>query len=263
MALISNQNNFFCENHLIFCDNDILLEKPAAQLKQPSELILRKCLDNQLMYDWFAEPDKNYSAMLLENSAPVPAGCEYIPLRQYFAEAGELQAALAARARGILNWRRNTRFCSACGNPLQDDAILTARFCFICKKEFFPVIEPAVIVLVTDGDKLLLVRHKQRITHLYACISGYIEHGESAEQCVHREVKEEVGIEIRNLRYVTSQPWPFPDQLMLGFRAEYKSGELKLQEDEIQEAAWFTRDNLPETPAAGSLAHRLISGEFD
>jgi NAD+ diphosphatase len=262
--MISNQNNFFCETHFIFREDNIMLEidKTSSPGVLPSETTLRKCLQQQVASDWFAEPELNYSATLIEDSSPDPVGCSFVPLRAFFAVAAEKDCMLAGRAKGLLEWRYTARYCSICGTRLEDDPVQTARVCPKCGHHFFPQIEPAIIVLITDGDRLLLVRHSQRIQNLYACISGFIELGESAEQCVAREVREEVGLEVRNIRYVGSQSWPFPDRLMLAFRAEYAGGDMHLQKEEIAEAHWFKRDALPTIPKPGSVAYRLIKGDF-
>lgn len=295
MSFISNSNNFFCQNHFIFREKSILLENITAHEKTahdaadsecktdnqannssstkanviisdkyilPSEEIIRKCMALQVADDWFAEPEYNYSAMNLEDSSPTPANCTFIPLRDFYNSADENLTQLASRAKSILSWRANTRFCSKCGTQLTDAKNLSAKLCPKCNSEIFPRIEPCIIVLVSDGDKYLLVRHAHRIQNLYACISGFVEAGETIEQCVRREVKEEVGINVKNIRYVGSQSWPFPDQLMFAFRAEYESGQIKVQEDEISEAAWFDKNNLPAIPAPGSVAHKLITGYF-
>ena len=234
--------------------------------------MVRKCLAHQIASDWFSENDYDYTALLLENNAPTPAGCTEIPLRQYFADARAKAATtsdatdfvlLASRARGLLNFRAQKRFCSICGNKLRDDERFTARTCAACGHQFFPQLEPAIIVLVTRGDELLLARHRNRIDTIFTCIAGFVEMGETIEHAVIREVMEETGITIKNLRYVASQAWPYPDQLMFAFRAEYESGDIHVQRDELHEAHWFKRDALPAIPKPGSVAYRLISGEFD
>ena len=126
----------------------------------------------------------------------------------------------------------------------------------------FPRIEPAVIVLVHKEDEILLVKNKNRSSNFFGCVSGFVEHGETLEQCAVREVQEETGITIQNVRYAGSQPWPFPDQLMIAFTADYKEGEIHMQESELDDAGWFRRDALPEIPRPGSVAYNLISGNF-
>lgn len=267
--MISNQNNIFCEKHFIFRENSIILQDNAL----PTEATLAKCLQYDIASDWFAEPAYNYSAMLLEDDAPNPAGCTDIPLRQYFADMRSTETAdagsdknyvlLASRARGLLNFRSQKRYCSKCGTKLVDDEHFTARTCPACGHQYFPQIEPAIIVLVTRGDELLLARHRNRIDTIYTCIAGFVEMGETLEHAVRREVQEETGISIKNIRYVASQSWPYPDQLMFAFRAEYESGEIQVQQEELHEAHWFKKDGLPAIPKPGSIAYRLITGEFD
>ena len=273
MSFISNSNNFFCEKHFIFRENFILIESSDnvsnngisidKKYSLPDENIIRKCMSTQVASDWYAEPEYNYSAMMLEKSSPCPASCIFMPLKEFFTLADENLIQLASRAKSILSWREKMRFCPQCATKLSDSKNLSAKFCLKCSREIFPQIEPCIIVLVSDKNKYLLVRHAHRIQNIYACISGFVEAGETIEQCVKREVKEEVGINVKNIRYVGSQSWPFPDQLMLAFRAEYDSGEIKVQEDEITEAAWFDKDNLPAIPGPGSVAHKLITGFFD
>ncbi|MDE5561699.1 MAG: NAD(+) diphosphatase, partial [Bacteroidaceae bacterium] len=146
------------------------------------------------------------------------------------------------------------------GQPLipgthKEDASLT---CTNCGNTLFPRIEPCIIVLVSRGDDILLARHRQRNSQYFSCLAGFMEAGESAEQAVRREIMEETGISVRNIRYYGSQSWPFPSQLMLAFTAEYESGEIHVQESELYCAEWYPRNQCPATPPEGSLAYRLI-----
>jgi NAD+ diphosphatase len=264
MAMISNQLNYFCEIHFIFRENTILLQGGAL----PDESIMRKCLEHNIACDWFAESDHNYSAVLLERDAPNPSGCDELQLREFFwkmrgSPEKELISSLAARARGLFNFRSQKRYCSMCGGALRDDEHFTARTCVQCGHLFFPQLEPAVIVLISRGNEILLARHKNRNDDMYSCIAGFVELGETIEECVHREIMEETSLTVKDVRYVASQAWPFPDQLMLAFRAEYENGEIKVQEEEIREAHWFRRNSLPHIPGPGSVAYNLIMGEFE
>lgn len=232
---------------------------------------MRRCLAMDAASDWFGEPEQGYTAIELERDSPNPAGLEDIPLREFFARTQEdggdqgALGAMAARAKGLLHFKASRRFCSRCGGKLRDDRQFTARTCSECGEMYFPQIEPAIIVLVTRGEELLLarhVRHAARSADFWTTLAGFVEIGETAERAVHREIFEETGIRVKDVRYVTSQAWPYPDQLMLAFRAEYESGEIRVQEEEILEAGWFTRDSLPPIPPAGSVAHNLITGVF-
>ncbi|MBR5973342.1 MAG: NAD(+) diphosphatase [Paludibacteraceae bacterium] len=210
--------------------------------------------------DFFEEEAYNYCT--LEYKGELPEGYQTRAIRSFFAENEPDLNLKLSRARSLLAWRRDNKYCSFCGSPIVDHAVQTARECPQCKKVYFPRIEPCIIVLVSKGDKILLVKHIQRNQDVYACIAGFIEVGESAEHAVRREIEEEVGIQVKNIQYRGTQSWPFPDQLMIAFTAEYASGEFKLQPDEIADAQWFDRDNCPATPPAGSIAYKLIWGEI-
>lgn len=238
--------------YFVFNENNILVSKDNHQL-------LTLCDYNNLEpVISFYDKVNDFTTIGIKKRTSLN-NFEFIPLRQYFAEKEGLEGAKAARAKGLLNWHSSTIYCASCGTKLIDDEKQIAKNCPSCKKQFFPRIEPCVIILIYKDDKILLARHKQRNQNVYTCIAGFIEIGESAEQAVEREVKEETNIEIKNLQYCKSQGWPYPDQLMFAYFAEYKSGEIKVQEDELYEAKWFSYDNLPNFPSPGSVAYHLIT----
>jgi NAD+ diphosphatase len=178
---------------------------------------------------------------------------------------GDLAVAVsgaACRALGMVNWRATHRFCGRCGGPLAEHPADAAGTCAACGQVEYPSLAPAVIMRVEKAGQILLARHVQRIPDLWTCLAGYVELGESLEDCVRREVREEAGIEVADIRYVASQPWPYPNQLMVGFVAQWKSGELQLQPEELAEARWFDPADLPTIPPKGSMAWRLIRGAF-
>lgn len=244
--------------NFIFRENSIILKDGNL----PDYATMKKCLEQNVASDWLEEKQLEYAAVLLEKDSPNPAGYEDIKIREYFSMSGEKFSMLAARAKGILNFKSNKRFCAKCGGSLKDDANFTARTCVKCGRQYFPQLEPAVIVLVSKGDEILLARHRNRNDDVYSTLAGFIEMGESAEHAVAREIKEESGITVKNIKYAGSQSWPFPDQLMLAFTAEYEGGEIKIQEEELLDAKFFKRGNLPKVPAPGTVAHNLIFGEF-
>lgn len=225
-----------------------------------SDLNKIKALDDNA--DLFEEEEFGICTLGLNTKDGLSSEYAVKPIRQFFAETDEKTVFLVSRAKALVNWRQSTHFCCTCGARLVDSTVFTARECPDCKKIHFPRIEPCVIVLVNKGDKILLARHVQRNQDIYACIAGFIEGGESAEHAVERELQEEIGIKVKNIRYRGSQSWPFPDQLMLGFTAEYESGEINLQKDEISDAQWFDRNNCPASPNPGSIAYKLIHNEI-
>jgi NAD+ diphosphatase len=168
---------------------------------------------------------------------------------------------VAGRAVQLVEWERTHRFCGRCGTPTEPAPADRAKRCPACGLLAFPRLAPAVIVLVHRGDELLLARGRAfGAVAMYSTLAGFVEPGETIEEAVHREVFEEVGITLASVRYVASQPWPFPHSLMLGFYAEYGSGDIVLQESEIVDAQWFTADALPNIPPGLSIARKLIDG---
>lgn len=193
-----------------------------------------------------------------EASAPVPEGFEWMELRSLSTQLEEELFWLAGRANLLAEWDRAHRFCGACGTALELKAEEWAKLCPSCGQLYYPQISPAVIVSVVDGDRILLARHRHYRYPFFTVLAGFVEPGEDLESAVLREIHEEVGITVKNLRYFGSQPWPFPNSLMIAFTAEYVGGELLPDPSEIQEAAWFTRDAMPELPLSTSISRRLI-----
>jgi NAD+ diphosphatase len=178
--------------------------------------------------------------------------------------AGE--ASLLAHARGLMHWRVRHRFCGVCGNLCEPRSAGNAMACTQCGAQHFPRTDPAVIMLVVDGESCLL-GHSQRFPNItmYSTLAGFVEPGESLEEAVRREVAEETGVEVGAVHYHSSQPWPFPASIMLGFHAEATSREITVDETELRDARWFTRDEIRNHQTAGfslprvdSIARRLI-----
>jgi NAD+ diphosphatase len=182
-------------------------------------------------------------------------------LRSLVLAGDEELLATAGKANQILDWYQSHRYCGACGEPTEAHPRDRAVICRRCERHYFPRINPCVIVLITRGDEILLARNKRYRSGYYSCLAGFIEIGESAEDTVHREIMEEVGLQVDNIRYITSQSWPFPSQLMLGYYADYVSGEIVPEEAEIEDAAWFDVRQLPSYPSSQiSVAGELIAG---
>lgn len=198
-----------------------------------------------------------------EAETPAPDGWEWLPLRNAILILGENAWHPAARAMAFLNWRASTRFCGRCGAPNEDKPDEVARRCTACGSLSFPRLSPAVLAVVRKGDRLLLARNAHSTLGFWSLIAGFVEPGEPLEECVRREVAEEVRIAVMVKGYLGSQPWPFPDQLMMGFSAEWKSGELEPDGVEIAEAGWFGPDDHPPVPNVGSLSRWLIDRAFE
>ncbi|MGW8320358.1 MAG: NAD(+) diphosphatase [Thermodesulfobacteriota bacterium] len=165
---------------------------------------------------------------------------------------------VAGCAAQLIRWGRSHKYCGQCGRPTEDKTDERAKTCPDCGLNCYPRLSPAVIVAVVKDDRLLLATSPRFRTRFWSVLAGFVEPGETLEECVVREVQEEVGILVRNVRYFDSQPWPFPDSLMLGFTAEYAEGEIKTDGAEIVDAEWFAADNLPNIPPKVSIARRLI-----
>lgn len=184
-------------------------------------------------------------------------------LRGLLARAGdEAEYARLARASQLATWHDQHRFCGRCGGGLEAHAQDLARQCPNCGLVQYPRISPCIIVLVTRGDRCLLAHSARFPAGRYSTLAGFIEAGETAEAALKREVREEVGIEVANIRFFASQSWPFPHQLMLGFFAEYAGGDLEPDGEEILQAGWFGLDDLPDLPPPFSIARRLIDHFF-
>ena len=179
------------------------------------------------------------------------AGAMLAGLRDSIAILPADDSNLLAFASGITTWHAKNRFCAVCGGPTVARAGGHERHCASCGATHFPRTDPAVIMLIGDGDKCLLGRQAIWPPNMYSALAGFVEPGESLEDAVAREVREEVGLEVTDIRYHSSQPWPFPQSVMVGFHATYVSGEISPAPDEIEDARWFTRDELLESRAMG------------
>ncbi len=198
-----------------------------------------------------------FSAEVGEESA-APVGMEFQGLRQLFGRLEEGLYRVAFRAAQIVDWDRNHQFCGRCGRRTTDRADIRAKECPGCGFVMFPRISPAIIVLVERGEKVLLARANRFPGRFYSVLAGFVEPGETLEEAVAREIREEVGIEVKDIRYFGSQPWPFPDSLMIAFTAAYAGGEIKIDEEEIVDAGWFEPESFPDIPGKISISRQLI-----
>ena len=190
-------------------------------------------------------------------AAPAPAS-SWIGLRTLFSVLEDTHFALAGRALQLVDWDRTHQFCGRCGTPTEAKREERVRLCPACKLPAYPRVAPAVMGLVRRGRELLLARSPHFPPGMWSALAGFVEPGETLEQCLAREVAEEVGVQIRNIRYFTSQSWPFPHSMMIAFTCEWAGGEIRPQFGEIEEANWFDVLQLPKIPSKISIARRLI-----
>ncbi|MDR2924578.1 MAG: NAD(+) diphosphatase [Azoarcus sp.] len=192
------------------------------------------------------------------SSRAIPAGFELGDYRFLWGRWPEGCLAALVRARQLAEWALCNRFCGICGQPMDLSQTDIACLCPACGHKAYPRISPVAIGIVMRGEEILLARSPHFVPGMYSALAGFVEAGESAEECLCREIREEAGIEICNIRYFGSQSWPYPHSLMVGFIADYRCGELSAQTSEIEDVAWFRRDALPVLPHPGSIARRMI-----
>lgn len=193
----------------------------------------------------------------IKKKAPDP-GYSLVTLRSIFMNIPEKLFFISGRAYHLMNWSRNNSFCGKCSEIMAFEKDERAKKCASCGNIIYPKVSPAAIIAVVRDGKILLARSRRSAYKFFSVLAGFVEPGESIEECAEREILEETGIRVKNLRYFGSQPWPFPDSLMIGFTAEYESGDIVLDEKELEEARWFSPDEMPEIPSSISIARRLI-----
>ena len=210
--------------------------------------------------EWFRVATGEGTAMAAQLSGrwKPPPGVTAMGLRAVLPLLPEPSLSLALTAAHLARWRRTSRYCGVCGMATEPSPRHQAMLCASCGHLTFPKISPAVIVQVTRGSEILLGRSRRHPHGSYSVLAGFVDPGESLEDAVRREIEEESGIQVRDIRYFGSQPWPFPDSLMVGFTAVYDSGELQNRDDELEDVGWFTAGELPPVPPSYSIARSLI-----
>jgi NAD+ diphosphatase len=246
---------------LVFNNNKLLIKvnKDNVAIPNKEDLMALEMQLKREIYIGMLDKSPCFAAEVTNDSLSLPVGFNYVSLRELFAKSEDDIFRVAGRAYQIINWDRTHQFCGKCGAPNKNKLDAIAKECPGCGAISFPRISPAVIVAIVKEDKILLARNINFPTNFYSVIAGFVEPGETLEECVQREVKEEVGIEVKNIKYFGSQPWPFPDSLMIAFTAEYANGEIAVDSAEISHANWFSCYNLPaKIPTKKSIAGRLI-----
>ena len=199
----------------------------------------------------------------VDGNFPDIEGMTFLELRPLLGLLDEDVFSVAGRAFQILHWDRTHQFCGKCGARTEPKGDERAKTCSQCGLVSYPEVSPAIIVSVVRGSEILLARSRKFKTGFYSVLAGFVEPGETFEQCVRREVREEVGIDVENIQYFASQPWPFPNTLMVGFTADYTGGEIDIDKAEITDANWFKAGDLPVIPRTGTIARRLIDWFID
>jgi NAD+ diphosphatase len=242
-----------------FLGNKLLVRVDRGQFCVPSLQEATSLLGNPQWTHFFGTwQGVNCYAILPPEANSVKAGYETRGLRELFGRMEEALVWVAGCAGQLVHWHRNHRFCGRCGVPTNDHPQERAKLCPACGLMNHPRVTPAVIVAVVKGRQLLLAHAARFPAKFYSVLAGFVEPGETLEECVRREVLEETGVEIRNVRYFGSQSWPFPDSLMVAYTAEHAGGEIRVNPAEITDAGWFTAERLPEVPPPISIARRLI-----
>jgi NAD+ diphosphatase len=198
-----------------------------------------------------------WAAEVQVSGAP-PGGTALMGLRSLYGQLDESSFKVALLGAHLSEWNRTYLFCHVCGGAMRLSEDVRAKNCPTCGRLEFPRISPAVIVLIERGREVLLARAARFTENMYSVLAGFVEPGESLEEAVRREVAEEVGIELADITYFGSQPWPFPDSLMIGFTARWAGGDIVIDGEEIVEAGWYSVENLPPIPGRISIARRLI-----
>lgn len=244
---------------LAFSENKLLLKKPGNGCSLPDREELIAFADKEKT-NYFGEFDGIPCFCCRFESPPqLPDGFEFAGIMELTQLTGDPELfILAGTANQLLRWSEINRYCGRCGHEMTDKAEERAKICPTCGNVVYPRISPATITAVFRGDEILLAHNRNFRGEVHSLIAGFVEPGETLEQCVEREIQEEVGISVKNIRYFGSQPWPFPDSLMIAFTAEYESGEITVDKNEITKAAWFRAENLPEIPSTDSVAGKII-----
>ena len=195
----------------------------------------------------------------VEEESNIPSGWQWNHLKSLYSALNEETFAIAGKALQLIHWDRTTQFCGHCGNPTYHRQHERCRECKTCKQLFYPKLTPVVMALIKKDDKILLARSPHFPGRSYSVLAGFVDPGETLEQCIEREIYEEVGIKIKNIQYSQSQPWPFSHSLIIGFTCEWLEGEIQIDPLEIEAADWFHTTNMPELPPKWSLAYILIA----
>ncbi|MFT6386983.1 MAG: NAD+ diphosphatase [Cellvibrionaceae bacterium] len=251
-----NKNSIDPFDTVIVIHKQQLVVDHACQLgfyrfEQIEDLVLQDCL-------YLPVQISALKSVYVVELATLPDTYELVSLRAQIHLLSYQQYQLASRAVQLITWSKQHRYCGQCGQLTSADKKELALVCTACELHYYPRISPCMMCLIIKGDECLLAHHHRQPEGMYSTLAGFVEAGESLERTVHREVMEEVGLQVKNLRYFSSQSWPFPHQLMVGYFVDYDSGGIKLEDEEIADAQWFRYDQLPMIPPLTTLSGKLI-----
>ena len=243
---------------LIFANNQLLVRPSATALELPWASVwpFAKWATRRRLYLGKLRGQPCYAAEAA--TAEPPPGWMFEGLRGLWTRLDDGLLGVASQALQLIEWDRSHQFCGQCGTPTERRAEERARRCPACEFMAYPRLSPVVMVRIVHEGRILLARAPRFASGMYSVLAGFVETGETLEQAIHREIAEEVGLQVQNLRYFASQSWPFPHSLMIAFTADYASGEIQVDGREILEAHWFTPDEMPGLPSPMSMAWRLI-----
>ena len=243
----------------VFCSDNLLVtaEKSTAPIPCLMDLADLNLSPIRTQYLGTLDGRACYSAELFPQSI-APEGYVFSDLRSLYARFDEDIFRLAGRALQIMSWDQSHQYCGRCGHPTEQLQGEMAKTCPICQFTSYPRISPVTSVAVLKDDTILLIRHAGSRGRMRTIVAGFLEPGETLEECVKREVLEEVGLQVKNIKYFGSQPWPFPNSLMIGFTAEYESGEIQVDGKEVTEAAWCNVTSISDIPPRMSISREII-----
>jgi len=241
----------------VFCSNRLLIITDECSVPYVGSLAELDLSPVRTQYLGTLQGHPCYSAEVSPDTV-APEGMSFREMMSLYGVLDEDIFLLAGKAIQIMNWDQTHQYCGRCGHKTQTLQDERAKKCPVCGFMSYPRISPAVITAVLKDDKILLTHYAAFRGNMHTIIAGFVEPGETLEECVKREILEEVGIQVRNIKYFRSQPWPFPNSLMIGFTAEYESGEISVDEKEVSEAGWYDVNSLPELPPKMSIAREII-----
>lgn len=250
---------------IVFYNDDILIKNDSSSFLIPEKDLL---LSNKkaVLSDGFHFMSNDVdSYTLYDLSSPIilPEGWHFSSFRECREHYLEPHYKIATQCLHLLHWSRSHQFCGVCGTKLPSMNPDRSKKCSACGHMLFPYMGLAVITAIYKDDKILLAHNANFPENLYSLIAGFVDSGETLEAAVEREILEEVGLKVKNIKYFGSQPWPFPNSLMIGFTAEYESGDIQPDDIEIEHAEWFTKENLPNIPHHYSIARQIINQYLD